>query len=264
MNSRQVIELLRKRHIEDLFVEECKDGPTQTGHHRRLDAWVMSRSWVNFRTYGYEVKVSRSDFLGDQKMTDYIPLCNCFYVVCPAGVVKSENELPDEAGLLLVTSNETRLITKRRAKFRQIEDPINLYRYILMARTQIVRTTQYIEEDRLAYWRNWLDNKTITKDLGHRVSKNLARSIKKTILDVQEENKRLKEQNDGLLEVKQKIEALGLSPDSPRWSLIRELDKHKNGYASEVELEIQQVLYTMRNATRRLEELQAIFEKEKA
>ena len=233
MTARDIVELLRVKHAEDLFVPECKNGPTWTGHHRRLDVWVMKKSWSSFNTIGYEIKVSRSDFLGDQKMTEYIPLCNDFFVVCPPGVIKYESELPPEAGWLQVTGTGNRLITKKRAQHRQIEDPIMLYRYILMCRTHITGESAGREEDQAAYWARWLEKKEVNASLGYRVSKALAKEIHKYAETVQEENERLKARIEVLQEVEQKIKDLGLDPKAPKWSLFRHLEYYKEGSTQE-------------------------------
>src|SRR5690242_5105664 len=105
--------LLAAKHAEDVLVPECKDGPTQGGSHRRMDAWVMSKSWANPCVTGYEIKVSRSDFLGDEKWRTYLPLCNEFYFVAPSGIIEPD-ELPPEAGLLCVSSTGTVLFRKKK------------------------------------------------------------------------------------------------------------------------------------------------------
>lgn len=70
LTSAAVVELLRAKHSGDVFVEECKNGPTHSagrGGMVRMDAWAMPRSWAHPAVSGYEVKISRSDFLGDDK-----------------------------------------------------------------------------------------------------------------------------------------------------------------------------------------------------
>lgn len=63
ITAKAILELLRAKHAEDVFVPECKTGPSQGHDHSRFDAWVMKKSWANAATIGYEIKVSRSDFL---------------------------------------------------------------------------------------------------------------------------------------------------------------------------------------------------------
>jgi len=64
LSSDDLLRLIADRHAEDVFVPQCKDGPTQ-GYGpklRVLDAWAMRKSWSQWSTVGYEIKVSRDDF----------------------------------------------------------------------------------------------------------------------------------------------------------------------------------------------------------
>jgi hypothetical protein len=62
---------LSKRHKDDYFLTEVKDGPTMGASHARIDAWAMKKSWSKPLVWGYEIKVSRSDFLNDTKWPAY-------------------------------------------------------------------------------------------------------------------------------------------------------------------------------------------------
>ena len=68
MNARDIVDLLSTKHSKDLFIPECKDGPTWGASHLRLDAWALTRSWASPCSYGYEIKVSRSDWMQDDKV----------------------------------------------------------------------------------------------------------------------------------------------------------------------------------------------------
>ena len=87
ITANKIQSLLAVKHSKDIFVPECKDGPTHTADHLRMDAWVMKRSWVRPLSIGYEIKISRQDFLNDQKWHSYLNYCNEFYFVCPAGLI---------------------------------------------------------------------------------------------------------------------------------------------------------------------------------
>lgn len=134
---------LAARHKDDLYVPECKTGPTFTGSHRRLDAWVMARSYSPFRTIGYEIKVSRSDFEQDQKWVEYLGYCHHFYFVCPAGLIKS-HELPEDVGLLWMTPSG-RLHDKKRATRREPDaDKLrSILVYVLMSRCRVVSLNDF-------------------------------------------------------------------------------------------------------------------------
>lgn len=137
MTARDIVRLLASRHLGDVFVAECKDGPTQMTTHNRMDAWAMRKSWANFCTIAYEVKMSRSDFLNDHKWQSYLASCNEFYFVAPKGLI-GKNELPPEAGLMEVfaTGNGLRIVKKAPSRSTPISSLV--FEYVLMCRTRIV------------------------------------------------------------------------------------------------------------------------------
>jgi hypothetical protein len=160
-------EAVMARHSKDLVVGECKDGPTWASNHRRLDYWVLRRSWSRPAMIGYEVKSGRRDFLGDQKWPDYLPLCNeLWFIADPKHVLPGE--LPEGVGHLRPAGG--RLITVRRAAYREIDPPVALLLYVLICRAKVAAETPLSEAD---YWRVWLEKRTEEQEIGHRVSKAL-------------------------------------------------------------------------------------------
>ncbi len=67
------------------------------GEARRVDMFYFNR-W-NRETRGYEIKISRADFLSDKKWESYLKYCTWFYFVAPEGIIKKE-ELPEKVGLM--------------------------------------------------------------------------------------------------------------------------------------------------------------------
>lgn len=208
MTAKDVLKLLAVKHAQDVFVPECKNGPTWSGdgHHYRLDAWAMTRSWANMVMTGYEVKISRSDFLNDDKWRAYLPLCNRFYFVAPRGIIQKE-ELPAEVGLLEVASTGRVLVTKRKAQHRDISPPIDLLFYIIMCRSKI---GQNVENNSLDYWRAFYEELKEKKNLGHRISV----AIQEHVSKVETENIRLSRINDQLSQVRELLKSLGVNPES--------------------------------------------------
>ena len=137
----QIINLLSIRHRKDVFVTECKTGSTWD-KHRKFDAWVMRKSWINHMIFGYEVKISRSDFLQDKKWRDYLPYCHKFYFVTPWGLIDKQ-EIEEPAGLIYASKNMSKLYIQKRVSPRIIQDPINIYIYLLMSRTILVSPTEH-------------------------------------------------------------------------------------------------------------------------
>jgi len=233
ITARQIVGLLESKHSEDVFVPECKDGPTWTGHHFRLDAWVMRRSWSKFSTIGYEVKVSRSDFLRDTKMTEYLDLCNELYVVATPGVCEP-SELAEGVGLIITSTNGTRLYTKRKAGRREVVDLWTVMAYILMSRAKIVRSGYDRAGDNAEWWRKWLKDQNIDRDIGRRVSFALSEKIRKQITEVAAENKRLRLENEQLASAKAILQQLGISHG--HWNMERaikdRMEEIESGYSS--------------------------------
>jgi hypothetical protein len=139
ISSGQVLSLLQKKHQNDVFVDECKSGPSWGAHLLKLDAWVLKTTYSPLTTIGYEIKVSRSDFEQDQKWVGYLDYCHEFYFVCPAGLIKSV-DLPKEIGLIWTNLRGDKLTTKKRAIRKQpvMEKMNNLLIYVLMSRSVIV------------------------------------------------------------------------------------------------------------------------------
>lgn len=133
--------LLAAHHAQDIYVAECKNGPSWTTLGRGLlvlDGWALKRTWSPLTTIGYEIKVTRSDFEQDQKWPQYLPLVHQFYFVCPAGLIRGV-DLPKGVGLKWVSTTGT-LHTKIKSERNEPDVALqNLAMlYILMARTVIV------------------------------------------------------------------------------------------------------------------------------
>jgi len=211
------------RHANDLIVGECKDGPTQGGGHRRLDYWVLRRSWVNPAMIGYEVKATRGDFLNDHKWRDYLPLCNELWFIQEQRDLIKPEELPQDVGLLRLAG--TRLMTVRKAVYREIEPPIGLLTYVLMCRAKIVVEPRNID-NRTEFWKDWLETREWTRELGWNVSKALAEKVGRDVIDVRSENERLRRQNESLSELKVAIERVGIKWRD--WMTLKEIEEHIN------------------------------------
>lgn len=176
----------------------------------------------NTLVYDYEIKVSRSDFLGDDKWHQYLPLCNEFYWVCPWGLIQP-NEVGEGAGLMWLTNTGSRVIRKVKAVYRDVEIPENVWRYVLMCRSKIVPPTQINAPDMgRAYWERWLEKRWIDHDFGQRVGRAIREQVDKEILEVRRENKRLQERMEGYDQVKRTLEEAGF--DLEKGTMLLKLD----------------------------------------
>jgi len=224
MNSTTVLNALLQRHTKDVCVSECKDGPTrQTRTHRRMDLWVMPRSWAKMNITGYEIKVTRSDFLADNKWRSYLPYCHSFYFAAPDGVLDI-SELPAEAGYMRITNNGARAVCKKKAPFRKVDIPAQVYQYILMCRAEIDPAGGPVDSHRV-YWQRWLEKKELDLELGRRVSATLQKRISEEILQVREAQRKLNMRLAGLGHIERFCKEYGLDPTHTHYTLSRTLSE---------------------------------------
>ncbi|MHA1590937.1 MAG: MmcB family DNA repair protein [Candidatus Heimdallarchaeaceae archaeon] len=211
ITSKVILTALSYKHSQDVFISECKTGPSRIGA-LRMDAWVMKKSWASPLTIGYEIKISRGDFLGDNKWRNYLPYCNEFYFVCPSKLI-DKNEVPENVGLMYISSTGTRLYTKKKAKYRDVEVPGDLYRYLLMWRTIIAR--EYSNDmSKKEYWQNWLEQREINSSLGYEVSKQLRKTIDEEIGKVRRVNEDLEKRLERYKYLVEFLERIEVDPKS--------------------------------------------------
>lgn len=219
-------QLLAKRHSDDLFVAECKDGPTVGTSHFRMDAWVMKKSWSRPTFLAYEIKVSRGDFMRDDKWHAYLPLCNQFYFVSPAATIKID-EVPAEAGLIWCTKSGTKLLTKKKAPYRPLKPETleKVFRYVLMSRCRVMSDWYSLKTD-ADWWRVWMLHKKLDHDFGQQVSKAIRERVKEGINLVANENRRLKTENAELVKIRDLLKRMGIEDEVPyEWKVQHRLSQ---------------------------------------
>jgi len=217
-----LVNLLAIKHSKDVFVSECKGGPTWFAEHRRLDAWAMKRSWANAAMYGYEIKISRGDWLHDDKWRTYLKYCNLFYFVVPSKKIITPDEVPPEVGLLVASTNNTRLYTIKKAQHRAIEPPADLLIYLLMTRTKVTREYECEGKDAAEKWAAWLTERHEWHDIGINVSIQLH----KLLGEAQSAVRLAEEKTAGYELFKQRLAELGHDPKTPvdKWIIRRIID----------------------------------------
>lgn len=121
MNESEVIRLLVKycRERDLRFFAHVKTGSYYMNQQRILDGFAIAAQYAKTVTYGYEIKVSRSDFLRDKKWQEYLPVCSKFYFVCPEGIIKKA-DLPEGIGLLYATGQCIELV--KGARKREVDE----------------------------------------------------------------------------------------------------------------------------------------------
>ncbi len=212
----QINALLAEKHKNDVFVDECKNGPSYGRGLLRLDAWVLRKTWSPPTTIGYEIKVDRMDFEQDQKWAEYLPVCNEFYFVCPAGLIRSQ-DLDDRVGLIWVSKSGVLHTKKRSTKWKP--DPlkiVELMSYVLMARTRIVGDMWAAQEKepapvpRLEVLRAMVEEAAKKKTLAHFIRGH----VRDTEVLLQKKEGELNNRELYLHQFEEKLEKLGIVWDS--------------------------------------------------
>lgn len=214
MKAQAIKDLLAAKHAKDVFFEEVNLGSAHADC-QRLDAWAMPRSWLHWTTHGYEVKVSRADFLRDNKWHAYRKHVEHMWFVCPHGLIQP-TELPDGVGLLWASKTGTRLYTKRKAAKGEADAQDALI-YLLMSRTRPTNGLHDPYVESADYWRRWLEIKRENRDLGRVASA----AIRERAHSIERENTRLRAENEKLQAVKRELDALGVDGWDPVGSLRR-------------------------------------------
>lgn len=163
---------------KNLFFEECKNGSSYFPGPNGLlilDGYEIHPSWAHQKITGYEVKISRSDFQRDNKWNLYEMYCNCFYFVVPTGLI-DKIELPEEVGLIYYNPDTKVLKTVRKAEFREIEEPVEIYKYIIYNRCG-GDTDPFAESNRTEYARAYIEDKAKKNMIGQELGSKMAKEL---------------------------------------------------------------------------------------
>ncbi len=195
MRTDLILRQISKRHVgktyarDDVFLTEVKNGKTWDNRELlRMDAIAIRKSWVNPCVTGYEVKVSRNDFLRDDKWPGYLNYCNEFYFACPVDLIQPE-ELPPEVGLIYYNPEKDNIRTIRKAVYRQVEIPVDMLWYLIMTRVKSDNRHPFFSSQR-EMLEAWVEDKVIKKQLGL----NVANKTFTQIYELKEQVKRLESQ----------------------------------------------------------------------
>lgn len=211
---------LARRHYEDFFLTEVKNGSTWTNDNLLiLDAIAIAKSWAKPCITGYEVKVDRSDFQNDHKWPTYMQYCHCFYFACPKGLI-SANEVDKEVGLVwydegYATNN---LYTVKKAPYRKIEISRDMLYYILMSRIEeekhpfFTNQREFIE----AYVEDKIDRRTLGKFLSSKLI-NEVRTLEQEKTTLEQELKKAQRDAETYEELRKILLEFGIRVSSYSW-----------------------------------------------
>lgn len=219
--SGQLLALLRRRHSGEVFVAECKAGPVGS---RIMDGFALLPTWSPMTAIGYEVKVTRSDWLRDQKLHAYLPCCHQFYVVASKGIVQA-GELPDGVGLMEPIGRGTgrRLVVRVKATRREA-DPQALSRvlaYALLWRVPTIDGTHAVQhfERRESLWKAFVEGRAETRSIGRSVGPKMRAELKR----MQERVEAAERLADQLSTADGVLRELGIDSSDAVWNLRGEV-----------------------------------------
>ena len=177
VTSTDIKRALQGRNPNDYYLTEVKNGGTFMPSKQGLlifDAVHIRRSWANPCITIYEIKVSRGDFLQDNKWKLYLQYCNQFYFVVPKGMI-DKNELPEDIGLIYYNPDTGALVTKQKSKYRECENPDDMYKYIIYSR---LGENQYpFFNSKVEYAKAYLEDKAKKKYIGHTLGSKMAKDL---------------------------------------------------------------------------------------
>ena len=206
MTALDIRDLIMAKHAKygDICIPECYAG----GH--RIDLFVICKSGIDI---AYEIKVSRSDFNGDNKWQEYLKYCNEFYFATPLGIIKKD-ELPAEAGLIVATSTGSSMRIRKNAQRRSVDIPVSFYRKIITNRMLPKGQQKFLRiSHKKEYWEEWLENKEIDATFGWKVSKKIGEVVKEEILKVRDKNVDLMYENEKFHDIKKMLLEMGMTED---------------------------------------------------
>lgn len=221
MNAGDIRNLLGARHSRDIVCHEAPCGTAYASGYGQIDTWVLRPSWTRPAVIGYEIKVSRRDFLADKKWMGYLLFCNELYFAVAPGVCTVE-EMPEGVGLLEATKNGGRILTKRKAVHR-IDglDLETVFRSILMNRAVIKTGGRFSSEPetrevRMDRWRKAIDDR-------NRLGAKVSQAISDEWARLRDEARKANGRADGVEKFREVMIRNGFNPDRDPWYFERDI-----------------------------------------
>lgn len=250
VTSTEIKLALSEKHWKDFFLTEVKSGSswmTAKGDMKILDALAVRKSWTHPCFTGYEIKVSRSDFLRDAKFYTYEELCNCLYIVCPKGMIE-RTELPESVGLMYYDQEKKTITTKKKAIYRKIEYSPEMLLYIIYSRMDSDRYPFF--SDKREYYTAYLEGKRDNRDLGRAIKTKLVEENIRLEREL-ESVRGFQQQLDTYREIKRVLERHHIY--GWRGDIAAELDKALNRKCPE---DISSIRVTLEGVVSRLERME--------
>lgn len=195
--------LLEKKFDDHICFTELK-GPTGNG---RIDFGAIKPSWSHPDVHAMEVKVSRRDFVQDDKWPPYLDACQMFWFVTAAGIVE-KSEIPEQAGWMEASKNGLKLFIRKKAPRRKmsVEHQAKLFRQLLHARHYRTRGTHDPKQAQQQAIQRFLEASDEKAQIGRAVNEKIHRVVQAT----RSENERLTELMLGYDKMAAAMEKLGI------------------------------------------------------
>lgn len=141
----------------------------------RLDGVALEWSYGNMWIHGFEVKISRSDFLRDSKYTLYRKYCDTLTLVCPRKLI-DRNEVPDGIGLMWYDPKTHEVKYRRKPEYDAPgTDTSQITKKLLKTLTQDVKFNS--ATNRWGHFKSaqdYVDQKTTMKNIGQTLGSKMA------------------------------------------------------------------------------------------
>ncbi len=253
VTSKDIKLALAEKHHRDFFLTEVKSGSswmTPKGNLMILDAFAIRKSWTSPCFTGYEIKVSRSDFLRDCKFYTYEVLVNELYIICPKGMIE-RTELPESVGLMYYDPEKKTITTRKKAIYRKIDYSPDLLLYIIYSRMESDRYPFFDSKE--DYFREYVEGKRRHKELAYSVKTKLVEENARLEKEL-EALERFKEQRNAFYDIQKVAEKHNIWAGWNGQGLAEGLDKALSRRPTEDVKDIRMSLEHVVNRLKRMEE----------
>jgi len=126
--------------------------PELTYGQRRIDAAIIDvkKRWIR----GFEIKISRADFLRDEKWHEYSQFCSSLSIACPEGLIEAR-EVQAPFGLVYVYREPVNPYTEKThlrgkwvrkpRRFQRRDGLAWLYQYVRVIESELPRMNLAVE-----------------------------------------------------------------------------------------------------------------------
>ena len=114
--------------------EEVKTGNTWSDGTKlyKIDFLAYKVGWKTSELLGFEIKVSRSDFLRNKKWHNYKEFVNKLSFACPENLIK-KSELPENIGLVYIKKDGKVKWVRRPNVINKVPNP-SIFQYLVNSR----------------------------------------------------------------------------------------------------------------------------------